>query len=225
VATYIASFHPNLPVYGGVNETIDVHGTSPFQVSVGGIHSPNITVDLAVVGDFWIGGFTQAPGSSLKIIGAGEFDTSGTDTADGFTYIGVNIVSFGGTINEFQSHSSGKLEFANSVPSTITVTDSGGGGSHGVVQIDDPSIYHAATQLGFGEIILEGLRATSYSYHNDMLTLFNGKSVIDTLNLTVEKVGSGSPANFGVSQVGGSVVVHADGSAYHDGGRLLPVHG
>ena len=58
-----------------------------------------------------------------------------------------------------------------------------------------------------------------------MLTLFNGKSVIDTLNLTVEKVGSGSPANFGVSQVGGSVVVHADGSAYHDGGRLLPVHG
>ena len=224
MATYIASFHPNLPVYGGVNETIDVHGNSPFQVSVGGIHSPNITVNLAVVGDFWLGGFTQAPGSNLKIIGAGEFDGGGN--ANGNTYIGVNIVG-DGTINEFQSHSSGKLEFAHSsvVPSTFTVTNSGGGGDHGVIQIDNPSTYHAATQLGFGEIILEGLRATSYSYHNDMLTLFNGKSVLDTLNLTVEKVGSGSPTNFGVSQVGGSVVIHADGSSYHDGGRLLAMHG
>jgi hypothetical protein len=30
--------------------------------------------------------------------------------------------------------------------------------------------------------------------------------------------------NFCVSQVGGSVVVHADGTSYHDGGTLLPVH-
>jgi hypothetical protein len=213
-----------IPSYGGVNETINLRGTVVFELPVGGVHSPNITVDLAVVGDFWIGGFTQAPGSSLKIIGAGEFDGDGN--ANGFTYIGANIVNVvGGTINEFQSHSSGKLEFANSVPSTITVTDSGGGGDHGVVQIDNPSIYHAATQLGFGEIILEGLRATSYSLKNDLLSIFNGNHIIDTMSLTVEPVGGSSPVRFGVSQVGGSVVIHADGSSYHDGGRPLPMHG
>lgn len=227
MATYIASFHPNLPSYGGVNETIDVHGTAVFSVPVGEIHSPNITVNLESVGDFWIGGFTQAPGSNLKIIGAGEFDTSGIDTANGFTYIGVNIVSFGGTINEFQSHSSGKLEFAHSVPSTITVTDSGNKGfglEHGVVQIDDPSAYHAATKLGFGEIILEGLKATGYSYHNDMLTLFNGKSVIDRMNLSVQSVGGSAPVNFRVSQIGGVVVIHADSGPEQVGGTLLAHH-
>jgi hypothetical protein len=78
--------------------------------------------------------------------------------------------------------------------------------------------------LGFGEIILEGLKATSYSYKNDVLTLFKGRAVIDTLKLAVQAVGSGSPVDFGVSQVGGSVVVHADGTSYHDGGTLLAVH-
>ena len=49
-----------IPSYGGVNETINLRGTVVFELPVGGVHSPNITVDLAVVGDFWIGGFTQA---------------------------------------------------------------------------------------------------------------------------------------------------------------------
>jgi hypothetical protein len=34
----------------------------------------------------------------------------------------------------------------------------------------------------------------------------------------------GTPANFGVSQVGGSVVIHADGSSCKDGGVLLAHH-
>jgi hypothetical protein len=78
--------------------------------------------------------------------------------------------------------------------------------------------------LGFGEIILEGLRATSYSYKNDILSIFDGRSVIDTLKLAVQTINGSAPVAFGVSQVGSSVVVHADGSSYHDGGTLLPVH-
>jgi hypothetical protein len=110
----------------------------------------------------------------------------------------------------------------------VTVTDTGYQqfhGDFGVVQIDSPLNYHAATQLGFGEIILEGLKATSYSLKGDLLSIFNGKSIVGTMNLTLEKIGSGSPTNFGVSQVGGSVVIHADGSSYHDGGKLLAMHG
>ncbi len=110
-----------------------------------------------------------------------------------------------------------------------TVSDTGFehyGPAHdfGVVQVDDPAAYHASNVLAYGEIVLEGLKATSYSFKNDMLSIFHGKSVIDILKLSVQTVGGNEPVNFGVSQVGGSVVVHADGVSYHDGGNLLPLH-
>lgn len=229
----VSGLNENIPSYGGANETIDVHGTAVFELPVGGIHSPDITVNLASFDGTWLGNFTQAPGSHLTITSGGpfvaneQFIASGPSTANGSTYIGANVAGTG-TINEFQSHSFGKLEFAHSVANTVTVTDSGYslyGGEFGVVQIDSPLNYHAATQLGFGEIILEGLKATSYSLKGDLLSIFNGKSIVDTMNLSVQSVGGSAPANFGVSQVGGSVVIHADGSSYHDGGKLLAMHG
>ena len=93
-----------------------------------------------------------------------------------------------------------------------------------MLQLDSPTAYHAATQLGFGEIILEGLRATSYSLKGDLLSIFNGKSIVDTMNLSVQSVGGSAPVAFSVSQVGGSVVIHADGSSYRNGGALLAHH-
>jgi hypothetical protein len=228
----VTGLNENIPVYGGVNETINVHGLAVFSLPVGGIHSPNITVNLGSFDGTWLGGFTQAPGSHLTITSGGQFASqegftaSGPSTANGSTYIGANVFGLGtSSINEFQTHSKGKLEFAHSVEGSITVTDSGSGGSRGVVQIDNPAQYSAATQLGFGEIILEGLKATSYSLKNDLLSIFNGSRIIDTLNLSVQSVGGSAPERFGVSQVGGSVVIHADGQAYHDGGKLLAMHG
>jgi hypothetical protein len=93
-----------------------------------------------------------------------------------------------------------------------------------VLQIDSPTAYLAATKLGFGEIILEGLKATSYSLKGDLLSIINGKSVIDTMNLSVQSVGGSSPVSFGVSQVGANVIIHAEGSSYRDGGVLLAHH-
>ena len=49
------------------------------------------------------------------------------------------------------------------------------------------------TYLGFGEIILEGLKATSYSFKNDLLSIFHGNTVIDTLKLAVQTVGGFAP--------------------------------
>src|ERR1700722_18020511 len=65
MATYNTSGHGyNLPVYGGVNETIDVKSDLFLELNVGGAASPNITVNLD--GAFWLGGFTQAPLSHLR---------------------------------------------------------------------------------------------------------------------------------------------------------------
>ena len=101
------------------------------------------------------------------------------------------------------------------------------------MQIDAPGQYHAQTDLGFGENILEGLKATSYSLKPDLLSLYRGNVLVDQLKLAFMSTpvtlqqndgGSGAPRNFGVSQVGGSVVIHADGSSYRDGGVLLAHH-
>jgi hypothetical protein len=161
------------------------------------------------------------------VTGKGTFDntvifSTGASTANGNTIIGVNVVGRG-TINEYQSHAFGKLEFIKAVGANQTITDSRNqflGGEHGVVQIDAPSLYHAQTDLGFGEIILEGLKATSYSLKPDLLSLYKGNVLVDQVHLGF----LGTASNFGVSQVGGSVVIHADGSSYKDGGVLLAHH-
>ena len=199
-------------------------------------HVSTVVVDLAKVGTEWIGGYSQQYGgpNNLYVIGNGTFDNTAS-IVKGLTYIGVNVVGHG-TINEYQSHSTGKLEFVKGVGAGQTVTDSGYelyGGEHGVVQIDQPGLYHAQTDLGFGEIILEGLKATSYSLKPDLLSLYRGNVLIDQMKLaflatpvTLEQNDglSGAPRNFGVSQVGNSVVIHADGSSYKDGGVLLAHH-
>jgi hypothetical protein len=213
----------NITANGAPANTIDVSGITEMHPTTA--YGDHITVNLAARSE-WIGGFSLGPAeSSMVVQGSGEFDNQSSNV-NGTATIGANVVG-AGTFNVYEAHSFGKLEFMHSVSAGQTVTDSGYelyGGEFGVVQVDNPAQYHASNVLGFGEIILEGLRATSYSYKNDILSIFDGRSVIDTLKLAVQTINGSAPVAFGVSQVGSSVVVHADGSSYHDGGTLLPVH-
>jgi hypothetical protein len=84
-----------------------------------------------------------------------------------------------------------RMEFVKSVGSHQTITN------RGLVRIDEPSQFSAKitldapkpSELPFGtplaaEIDLMGLaRADSYTFKNDMLRLYSGKKVIDTLKL------------------------------------------
>ena len=216
-------------------EIIDVSGITrmapTFETGDG------VTINLAAHSE-WIGGFRAYPTDPVKITGTGTFDNIGSGTygtgvlnafgtsVDGTAIIGVNVIGTG-SIGVYEDHvsSPGKLEFMKGVGAGQTVSVSGHqswDNEFGIEQIDAPSTYHASTKLGYGEIILEGLKATSYALKNDLLSIFNGRSVVDTMKLTTESIGGYGPQNFGVSQVGGSVVVHADGSAYN--GTLLAVH-
>ena len=87
--------------------------------------------------------------------------------------------------------------------------------------IDHPNRFHGQVDLGSGDIDLNGLaRADSYSFRNDMLTIYasNGKA-LDKLRLT-----SNSSA-FSVEKTATGVSIYtADDTLHSSTGTLLPLH-
>jgi hypothetical protein len=109
---------------------------------------------------------------------------------------------------------------------TVSVSNTTVFGS-GRLVIDNPNEFHGAVDLtyipgagaGVPRIDLLGLtRADSYSYHNDMLSIWSGKSVIETLRLATS-----TPYGFTVQLTKGGVSVIAD-TANHSFPGALPVH-
>ena len=94
--------------------------------------------------------------------------------------------------------------------------------------IIDPNEFHGAVDLtyvpgagaGVPQIDLLGLtKADSYSYHNDMLSIWSGKSVIETLRLATS-----TPYGFTVQLTKCGVSVIADTANHHSFPGALPVH-
>jgi hypothetical protein len=209
-------------------DTVNMSGVVTANLSA--LYGDNITVNLAANSE-WIGGFTASPGDTLNVRGSGTWDNTGNTGLKSNTNIGVNVVGTG-TINDYQAHSGGVLTFLHgvSVGAGQTVIDSGYelyGSEYGQVAVQSPNLFHALVQLGFGEVDLNGLHGTSYSYKNDLLTIFNGKTAIDTLRLVVNNSSnpgfSAVPA-ITVSQNAASVAIHDDGFRYTGGGVNLPAH-
>ena len=210
-----------------------LNGTVPFSVDSGNGGSGAVTINIAQNVN-WVGGLNAAPfGGSVAVQTSTPQDTgtwSNTSSLiDNSVVVDINVVGTGSFTTEMAHGVGTKLEFIQGVGSGQNVTITGGQypvDGHSTVQVDDPSAYQASTTLGFGEMILQGVTADSYTYQNDMLSLYNGSTVVDTLNLALQTSNNGLAAatDFGVSQAGGSVILHADGNTYQGGGTLLPVH-
>ena len=142
-------------------ETINVRGVTEMNVLMGS--GDSLTVNLKAHSE-WVGGFTSGILDRVSVNGSGLFANKSSHI-NGTATIGVNVIGKG-TFALDEAHGQGKLEFVHGVGAGQTVSDTGFehyGPSHdfGVVQVDDPAAYHASTVLGYGEIILEGLKATS----------------------------------------------------------------
>ena len=102
--------------------------------------------------------------------------------------------------------SAASIEFGHSVSRGQSVSVSGdpGRGLAGTVQIDRPREFHGAvTMQPKAEVDLVGLaKADSYTFENDMLTIFNGNHVIDRLRLTNNGAFIGQPHDLVVSRSG-----------------------
>ena len=80
------------------------------------------------------------------------------------------------------------------------------------------STFPGTVDLTNGEIDLNGLaKANSYTYQNDMLSIFSGKSVIDTLRLA-------SSETFSVEKTSTGGVSIYTAAASPPPGTLLPIH-
>ena len=191
-------------------ESIDVSGITSMNIQMA--YGDETIVNLAAH-SMWIGGVSLSADDTLIVDGPGSwYNTS--SSINGNAIIAVPVIG-SGVINQFIGHDVGKLEFMSSVSSGQTVNDSGYefyGGEHGRVQVDNPAAYHATTVLGFGDLILEGLHASAYTYHNDMLTLFNGAKVVDSLKIDIQTLEYQKPGPLGVANGMGGVVIYTDGA-------------
>ncbi len=129
--------------------------------------------------------------------------------------IGVNVTGTG-RIGAFH----GTTTFERAVGSGQQVTV-----QNGKVVIDEPKQFSALTSIydgAGGEIDLNGLaKADSYTFQNDMLSIYRGKRVIDTLQL---HDGTSYGLEVDKTDTGVRLVPYADAS-HTPVGSLLPIHG
>lgn len=209
--------------------TFNLSGKVSMDIARGYPGGGTTTVNLVDHSE-WNGGFSnnytngefliQADGEHGRV---GRFANTSSTVGNDSTIIDADVTG-AGTFTLQPGGNEPKLEFMHSVSNNQTVNVLGGGryGTPSLLQIDDPKDYHATTVLGYGQITLEDITATSYDLKHDMLRLFDGNKMVDDLSAATTGI---AQQDFGVSQVGGSVVIHSNGSYYSDGGSLLPMHG
>jgi hypothetical protein len=91
------------------------------------------------------------------------------------------------------------------------------GDSHLV--IDHPRAFHGLVDLTSGDIDLRGLaKADSYSFKNDVLSIFGAGKTLDNLRLT-------SASAFSVEKTTSGVSIYTADAVQHPSGTLLPLHG
>jgi hypothetical protein len=127
-----------------------------------------------------------------------------------------------GLLNSDGTGDTATLVFAGSVGScqTVMMANAAHTGDSGLLlQLDKPTAFAGSVDLTQGTIDLVGLaNADSYSFKNDILSVYSGNKVIDTLRLTNE-----TQYGFAVEKVAGGVNIVALSSATNPS-TGLPTH-
>lgn len=197
----------------------NVRGTDTLNVSSG--LQADDTVNIAA-NSKWIGGFNAvqdkftvngAPGASFANRASGGTKVNALINAD---VTGKGTIAVG----DFS-----QWEFTKSVGAgqTLHLAD-----QSGVVQIDHPQEFHAAvvadglpSSISQASVSLHGLAtADSYTYKNDLLKLYSGNKVIDTMSLR----GAVTASTIGLEKTSTGISVVMD-RAIAGQTELLPLHG
>ena len=201
---------------------------------------------LALSGDIAPG--SEGPGDThltVNLNSGDTLDSGATLTASGaFDYAQTTITGDGSFAPTNMSFAEGSLNIQSnmigtgSVKMAILTAEIGGSVAAGVsitlqvattLTIDNPSTFQGSItapdpQSENGSILpneqvnLQGLVADSYDLSNDLLTLYKGSTVVDTLNFN-----DGAASTF-VGQGASGVVIGMNESALPSGVTALPLH-
>jgi hypothetical protein len=206
----------------GLAEKIVISGIENYVAG-----GPNTTTDTITLTphSIWVGSISTGWSNPVTVTGAGVFDNTDSNICS-TTVIGVDVIGTG-IFHVGASHSQGNLTFVHDVPATQSVDVSGGqyGSMMAIMQVDQPRDFHAPVTLGLGEVLLEGLKASSYAFDGGTLSLFRGNTIIDTLKLSLEApLSTNVPGAgyFSVQSIGGAIVL-TQGESPVTGG-VLPLH-
>jgi hypothetical protein len=214
--------------------TINVRdGASNLFLAEEGVlgNAGNATVNIAGHAE-WVGGFQQlVSGSTLLIKGGGTFVNSGIGTPDSLVNgpgstatidaniagTGLTEVIEGAVLTIGGSVGSGQVISVDAIADTDLPLPA-------FLTIEHPKGFAGLVQLGKGEIDLNGLaKADSYTFNNDLLSIYNGKTVIDTLRLAQESLGNGF-LQLDVVKTHSGVAIFTAINPVHPAGTILPVH-
>jgi hypothetical protein len=182
-------------VFGSINPVINLSGADTFDFSVGAGSGGtiNLSPNSTWTGDIYVHALGNHDyGGNVTVNGASNasFRNQASEIDSGHTTINANVVgigSFGMGLKDSYGGYPATLEFAGSVGygQTITMSDASHTSNSGLLlQVDKPLDFHGSVTLVQGSIDLMGLvTADSYSFKNDMLSIFSGSTVIDTLRL------------------------------------------
>lgn len=138
---------------------------------------------------------TVAPGSVLTLnaqVNAGYLNVSGgtlsfigTSSCDAYKTVLSDRLTGNGTLDLYGGNATGAfLEVNGPVGSGLTFNISSNGAGDAGLQIDHPGKFHGDIQLQSGFAAFIGLQATSADLTGDILALFNGAQLVDSVRLT-----------------------------------------
>jgi hypothetical protein len=182
-------------VFGSIDPVVNLRRSDTFHYSVGA--GSGGTVNLAAnstwVGDIYVHALGNHDYGGDVVVNGGahaSFDNQASEVDSGHTTVNADVVgvgSFGMGLKDSYAGHPATLEFSGSVGygQAITMSDAAHGGNAGLVlQLDKPTAFQGSVTLVQGRVDLEGLAtADSYTFKNDMLSIFAGNAVIDTLRL------------------------------------------
>ena len=157
-------------------------------------------------------------------IGA-RFENDANSRSDGTTaVINADVVGTGSFTVGSTASRPGFLEFGKGVVKTETVNLQGDPArGEASLTIDHPADFHAAVRMSWGMIDLKNLSSGSYSYHNDVLSLYQSNKVVEMLhihNTTASTAGS-AVLPLTVERHGADILVSSGPKAYPTDPTLL----
>ena len=210
--------------------TVNATGSDTLNVNTEFPSGLDMTVNLADHAKL-TGAFTMTFGAVTLNGGTGSrFVNNGLSQFVGSHAVFDTDVRGKGAFNVSTAQAqAGTLEFGGAVSPGQTISASGDPGrdlaSH--IRVDQPQAFQGAVNLNiFGELDLQGLaNADSYTFQNDMLSIYSGDTVLDTVRLTAPPPPANVSGNFDLAVYQTPTGVAVDRGFVPPGATLLPMHG